>query len=293
MPVFSRKSAPTVLTAPSGPAGKRAYVIGDVHGCADALDRVLAIVERDVANSKTAECSLVFLGDLVDRGPDSRGVVERVMRLCGGGWAAGQAICLMGNHEDTLLRAWRGDGRVMGDWLRFGADATLRSYGLDVPARKMGDARPDPKRLLKLMRRAVPRAHIDFLAGLPLLVRFGDFVCVHAGIDPARKIAAQRDEDLMWIRDRFLSAQSFRERGICVVHGHTVTDRARLYTARVGIDTGVYRTGRLSVLRIENTSLRIASSVPGEEAFRPVEIAVRDAPDALEGAEETEKWHRA
>ena len=314
MALFSRKPAPAVLSAPAGPAGKRAYVIGDVHGCADALETVLAIVERDVAESGKAECSLVFLGDLVDRGPDSRRVVERVMRLCepgaalgkgephgkdaarGWGWAHGQAICLMGNHEDTLLRAWRGDGRVMGDWLRFGADATLRSYGIDVPERKPGQKRPDRKRLLELMRRAVPRNHVDFLSGLPLMVRFGNFLCVHAGIDPARKIAVQRDEDLLWIRDPFLSARSFRDRGVCVVHGHTVTDRARLHTARIGIDTGVYRTGRLSVLRIQGTDLRVASSAAGEGKFRAVEIAVRDAaPEngALEGAEESEQWHRA
>jgi len=231
------------------PAGQRLYAIGDVHGRRDLLERLLDMVVEDAAARPGIQGTIVFLGDYVDRGPDSAGVIDL---LCGPpppgfGW-----IFLRGNHEAAMLR-FLSDPQVGMDWLEFGGDTTLRSYGVDPPAgaRRRG--------LLPAASRALasrlPPAHLSFLRTLRLSLRVGDYLFAHAGIRPGIALEAQREDDLLWIRDDFL--RSTADHGVVVVHGHTITSAVETRPNRIGIDTGACYSGRLSCLVLEGETRRI------------------------------------
>jgi serine/threonine protein phosphatase 1 len=191
----------------------KTYAIGDVHGCLDQLQRLVELCRRDAGARSPA---FIFLGDYIDRGADSRGVVDFLIALQD--QSPDQVICLRGNHEDLLLAA-REDGDQELNWLMNGGAATLDSYGGASPL-------------------DLPTEHIDWVYALPLFHDDGLRFFVHAGVHPARPLHRQNARDLLWIREPFLS--SAREFGRLVVHGHTPTSNGApdQRANRLNIDTG-------------------------------------------------------
>lgn len=229
---------------PRGKAGARAYAVGDVHGRLDLLDALLRRLEEDIAGRRPKKTYIVFLGDLIDRGPDSAGVVERLRT-----WRPrhGRPIFLSGNHEEVLLRILGGDASILPDWLKFGGAECARSYGIDVDAlRRMED-----NEAIEAIRAKVPRAHREFLANFADTFRFGDYLFVHAGIRPGLAVEEQDPHDLRWIRDPFLT--DAKEHGFVVVHGHTIVPAVEERPNRIAIDTGAYHSGVLTALGVEET----------------------------------------
>jgi serine/threonine protein phosphatase 1 len=233
--------------APRGAPGEICYAVGDIHGRADLLDMMLAAISADRALHHEA-ARLVFLGDYVDRGPDSAQVIERLSRLELPDFAL---VFLAGNHEEALLRIVDGDARYLADWLSYGGDACVRSYGLD-PSRLR--AMPPPA-AARAVRDAVPPHHLAFLRALSDSFRFGDYVFAHAGVRPGVPIEAQSARDLRWIREGFLEHSKYH--GYVVVHGHTIVGDVEQRNNRIAIDTGAYRTGRLSAVAIAGDTLRV------------------------------------
>jgi serine/threonine protein phosphatase 1 len=242
---LKRRSEAAARSRHAVPDKLRVYAIGDIHGCRAELDRMLDVIAAECA-SAGVPAHLVFLGDLVDRGPDSSGVLER---LSSGPLPGLHQSFLMGNHEEAMLQVWDGHGEVIPGWLRFGGVQTLESYGLSrAEIFKLGIDLP------KRMREVVPLRHIDFLRRMTDQVRIGDYLFVHAGIRPGLPFHEQEPNDLRWIREEFLSDQS--DHGAIVVHGHTISDGPELRPNRIGIDTGCYASGRLTALVLERTERR-------------------------------------
>jgi serine/threonine protein phosphatase 1 len=229
-------------TSPQGARGYRAYVIGDVHGRLDLLEQLLAQIERDRTERPPGRVLLVFLGDLIDRGPHSAQVVERLRNYSAPGV---RTVFLLGNHEDVLLRILDGDASLIPSWLRFGGSESLESYGADP--RKI--ARSADAEALRLIREAIPVEQVEFLKSLADTCRFGDYLFVHAGIRPGVPIDEQLQSDLRWIREPFLLDET--DHGCVVVHGHTISPEVEERANRIGIDTGAYRTGVLTALAID------------------------------------------
>ena len=239
--LFSRsaKPAPRETRVPSG---QRIYAIGDIHGRLDLLDQLLAQIDSDHAARPSAEQHLILLGDLIDRGPASRGVIERVMQL------ARQRTnfrCLGGNHEDLLLRTLSGDTKSAAVFHRVGGRETLLSYGVSESDYENADF----PTLCDLAKRHVPEDHAAFVASLEDYVAAGDYLFVHAGISPGKPLAAQLSEELRWIRREFTECDEAFEK--FVIHGHTITEAVDLRTNRIGIDTGAYATNRLTAIGLE------------------------------------------
>jgi len=206
------------------------YVIPDIHGHKTSLDNALALIEADGGR----DARIVFLGDYIDRGPDSRAVIETLIQ----GHADGRDwICLCGNH-DTYLPRFFDEGEVYTSkghpdlpwWAkRLGGDATLASYGISVEGKT--DAQ-----ILEETRAKVPRSHRDFLVNRALYHQEPGLIFVHAGLRPGVALPGQTPEDLMWIREPFLSDP--RDHGALVVHGHTALETPRHHRNRVNLDGG-------------------------------------------------------
>ena len=225
------------------PKGRRTYAVGDIHGRLDLLDQLLAEVERDIAERPAAETYLVFLGDLIDRGPQSREVVERLRTLTSPSF---RPVFLIGNHEEVLLRLLGGERGLLRSWLNFGGAECAESYGVDPRQLKQ---LPEPD-ALTMLQQAIPPDHADFLRTFIDTFRFGDYLFVHAGIRPGVDLADQSQRDLRWIRAAFLDDPS--DHGFLVVHGHTISEEVDERPNRIGIDTGAYATGILTAIGIEN-----------------------------------------
>ena len=218
------------------------YAIGDVHGC---LRELLAAEERIVADAATLAVKrriILLLGDLIDRGPQSADVLDHVTGPSPRGF---ERMALCGNHDDTLL-AFIDDPGANEGWLEFGGVETMRSYGMDVE--RLLRQRKGLANLGSVLRETVPERHIAYLSALPVSVRFGNTLFVHAGVRPGVALDDQEDEDFMWIREPFMSVD--HGLGLTVVHGHTPAKDPVFVPGRIGIDTGAYATGRLTVLRI-------------------------------------------
>ena len=237
-----------------GQAGWRAYAIGDVHGCLDLLDRLLEDILADHDSRQPARGLLVLLGDLIDRGPDSAGVIDRLRHF---DWARFRLVGLAGNHEEVLLKILAGDAGEVAGWLRFGGGETLQSYGVD-PAEFEG---MNPETAQKRIAQIIPADHRHFLEHLADSMRFGDYLFVHAGIRPGVPHDQQTLRDLRWIREPFLT--DTRDHGMVVVHGHTISETVEEVGSRIGIDTGAYATGRLTALAIEGDKRWTIDTVDG------------------------------
>lgn len=246
---FRREAA--VRPVFSGPTGERLYAVGDIHGRLDLLDDLLNRIVEDLERQPVKTARLVFLGDFVDRGPNSAGVIDRLSQLARSNV---KTHFLMGNHEEMLLRVLAGEPSITYDWLRFGGDACAESYGLSPTLL----ATMDETQIVSLLRQAFVESHLVFLQELDNFARFGDFLLVHAGIRPGVKIKDQQAVDLRWIRAPFLTDR--RNHGVMVLHGHTTTDGVDHRSNRIGIDTGAYRTGILTAAVVESTDIRFLST---------------------------------
>lgn len=235
------------------PEGERIYAIGDVHGRLDLLRQLIGLIKEDHQRRGAASFSLVLLGDLIDRGPESRAVVDYALALDA---AADPCIFLMGNHEETLLRVWDGDESVTASFLRYGGDALLQSYGLQLSVD--GLASLSPAETIAAVRALVPTAHIDFMRQFIPMHRCGDYVFVHAGVRPGIPISVQDPIDLRWIRGDF--TKSTADFGAMIVHGHTITPAPELMPNRIGIDTGAYASGRLTAVGLEGADRWLLST---------------------------------
>lgn len=235
---------------PRVPAGERIYAVGDIHGRLDLFDALAEAIEADDAARGSARTTVILLGDLVDRGPESAGVVDAAR------WWQRQRYVrvLMGNHEEMMLRSMESLDTLR-HFLRHGGKQTLLSYGVD--ARVLASA--DVDELQALMRRCVPAYTIAWLEGLEDQIAVGDYLFVHAGIDPVTPIDQQKASDLRWIREPFLSHDE--PFGPVVVHGHTITSMPEARTNRIGIDTGAYASGRLTALALEGASRRYIEAI--------------------------------
>jgi serine/threonine protein phosphatase 1 len=242
--------------SPRGKAGYRAYAVGDIHGRLDLLDALLARIERDMAARGPKRTFLVFLGDLIDRGPDSAGVVERLRTYRPKGVTP---VFLGGNHEEVLLRILAGERKILPHWLKFGGAECARSYGLDPDQLR----RIPEEAAIALVRRHVPEEHRSFLDGFADTFRFGDYLFVHAGIRPGVAIDQQSRMDLRWIREPFLS--DAKEHGWIVVHGHTIVPKVEERRNRIAIDTGAYLSGVLTALGIEDGTRWVLATEDGEK----------------------------
>ncbi|WP_341207099.1 metallophosphoesterase [uncultured Sphingomonas sp.] len=224
------------------PAGMRVYAIGDVHGRADLLQPLLGWIAEDHARrGGEAALHIVALGDLIDRGPASAKVIDL---FAADTRRNAHYSFLSGNHEEMLLAILDGEAEGVPDWLDHGGAETLESYGVD-PARFWDD----PEALPRVLRAALPSRHIAFLRAMRDQVRIGDYLFVHAGIRPGVPIDEQEGRDLRWIRKEFLT--SHVDHGPVVVHGHTIVPKVDYRRNRIAIDTGAYRTGRLTALGLE------------------------------------------
>ncbi|USI74869.1 metallophosphoesterase family protein [Sphingomonas morindae] len=232
--------------------GQLVYAIGDIHGCYAPLRALLGSIAEDVAARAAGRTPiLLFCGDYVDRGPASSQVLDCLVWLRR--HSGYRVHCLKGNHEQVMLD-YLADPAAAADWLRFGGGETLASYGVSPPA---PDAPPaDHVAARDDLLEALPVAHLRLLEGLELLVGIGDFAFVHAGIRPGVALRNQAEEDLLWIRETFLS--SAEDHGKIIVHGHSWrSDAPQLHDNRIGIDTGTYDTGVLTALRLEDGAAAI------------------------------------
>jgi len=234
--------SPRRQRGPAGAPGYRAYVVGDVHGRLDLLEQLLAKIHSELQRRPARKTLLVFLGDLIDRGPGSAQVVERLRTYHREGI---RPLFLLGNHEEVLLRILGGDKMLIAGWLKFGGLQCLESYGVDTA--ELGDRSDDE--LMQLVQKVVPSGHVQFLRSFIDSCRFGDYLFVHAGIRPGVELEQQRQIDLRWIREPFLFDET--DHGFIDVHGHTISAEIDEQINRIGIDTGAYRTGVLSALAIE------------------------------------------
>lgn len=241
--MFGTKKSSTSV----GPRGSRAYAIGDIHGRLDLLDRLLNKIEDDLKSRPAKRSFLIVLGDIIDRGPQSAAVIERLMTYATPGITK---ILLLGNHEEVLLRVLAGDGATARNWLRFGGAECLGSYGVDVLDLEW----QSDEELVETARGAIPESHIKFLQSFVDTCRFGDYLFVHAGIRPGVELSDQDQSDLRWIRDPFLLDTT--DHGFIVVHGHTIRTRVEERQNRIGIDTGAYKTGVLTALVVEESERR-------------------------------------
>jgi len=244
---------------PRMPQGVRVYVIGDIHGRLDLLTAIeQQIVEDTRATGGGLQSFVVYLGDYVDRGFESRKVIEHLAQEPLPGFTS---VYLLGNH-DVWLRDFVSGEQVGDSWLRFGGDATLFSYGVKLDLQK-----PEPERF-KLAQAALqerlPPHHLAFLNRLELAFGFGDYFFCHAGIRPDVPLDQQVEPDLCWIREPFLSWNG--DVGKIIVHGHTVEDRPVVRSNRIGIDTGACWTNTLTCLVLEGTERRFLQTGAGRPA---------------------------
>jgi serine/threonine protein phosphatase 1 len=235
-----------------GTACDRAYAIGDVHGRLDLLQRIEALIDADIAATPPLSALVCYLGDYVDRGPHSRGVIEH---LCARADREGLAhVFLMGNHEDRMLAFLEGPPADRGPaWLAVGGAAAIESYGVAIDPAVPDKAR-DWEALRQALLAALPRAHRVFLEGLRVAFRWGGYYFAHAGIDPARPLVDQTREDLLGIREPFL--RSTRDHGVIVVHGHVPGAVPVVRPNRIGIDTAAHRTGCLTCVVLGGPTVR-------------------------------------
>jgi serine/threonine protein phosphatase 1 len=226
----------------------RVYAIGDIHGRLDLTVRLETVIRADLDRRPTDEPLICYLGDYVDRGPASAGVVDH---LAAAGEDGVRRVFLKGNHEDRML-AFLDEPCANGPgWMKFGGREALASYGLS----ETEIDRQDWLAIHERLTAALPEAHLDFLQNLELALRWGDYLFVHAGLNPARDLADQDPHDIMWIREPFLSSD--RDWGWRIVHGHVIAPEPVFRANRIGLDTGAYRSGVLTCAAIESGELRI------------------------------------
>ncbi len=239
---------------PAVPDGRRVYAVGDIHGRLDLLRALHRLIERDAAARPDLARTVVYLGDYVDRGRLSRQTIDYLLDQPLPGF---ESVYLRGNHEAVMVRSLA-DPRTARHWLGLGGDMTLCSYGITLTA---SEATPETiTEARTALRDALPRRHYRFLRRLRPAHTVGDYHFVHAGIRPGVPLDTQDPEDLMWIRDKFLTSK--KHHGKVVVHGHSPVEEVEFRDNRIGIDTGAYASGRLTALVLEGTTRRLLATAP-------------------------------
>lgn len=238
------RKTPKPAPPPSGPPGARAYAIGDVHGRLDLLSDLLDKIDADSQARPCQREFIVFLGDLIDRGPDSRGVLNLLQAIRP---KLPNPVFVMGNHEEMLLRVLGDDPERIWDWMSFGGYEFAQSYGVEVGRLATLPAATAAAEI----RAAVPQSDLAFVESFVDSFRFGDYLLVHAGIRPGTPLEQQKIADLRWIREDFLESSAIHP--FIVVHGHTISDGPDERPNRIGIDTGAYASGVLTALCLEGT----------------------------------------
>lgn len=220
----TRTPMPEFQPAPASlPEGHRVYAVGDVHGCDERLARLHRLIAEDLRARPVPRPLLLHLGDYVDKGPDSAGVVARL--AAGAPLAAVPTVNLMGNHERTMLDALDGQPAAVTDWLWSGGEQALESWGIDPASAPAG------------WRAAIPAVHLGFLRDLAMHHRLGGYLFVHAGLKPGVPLERQSPDDLLRIRRSFLDSET--DFGAVVVHGHTpVRHGPEVHRNRINLDTG-------------------------------------------------------
>lgn len=231
------------------PEGLRLYVIGDIHGRDDLLEQLIEKIGKDAKANAEAKNVLIYLGDYVDRGLQSRQVLDR---LVSGPPAGFEALYLKGNHEEALLHFLE-DAQFAKTWKYYGGLETLHSYG--VTDLTLSDDSELFARVQHQFESVLPLKHREFLEGLATSATFGDYFFAHAGVRPGIGLDRQSDQDLMWIRDDFLHSST--DYGKVIVHGHTPSEEVVFRTNRIGIDTGAYMTNNLTCLVLEAAERRL------------------------------------
>lgn len=235
------------------PAGLRAYAIGDIHGRRDLFEALIGAIDADDASLPPADTTVILLGDLVDRGADSAGVIALARE-----WQQRRRVrILAGNHEEMFLRSFD-KLEVFRHFLRHGGRETVLSYGVGRDAFIQASL----EEAQQLMIAAVPAADIAFLESFEDKIEIGDYLFVHAGIDPTVPLEEQRTQDLRWIREPFLSHPD--SYGKVIVHGHTICDVPEDRGNRIGIDTGAYMSGCLTAIALEGTQRRYIEAKASE-----------------------------
>jgi len=230
----------------TSPPPRRIYAIGDIHGRADLLDKMVAAIARDLSASPAQDPLTVTVGDYIDRGPDSRGVIERLTRNP----FATSFVALKGNHE-LLLEDFLRDSSTADYWRRLGGLETMHSYGVDIGPLMRGQGHAAAA---EAFRASLPQSHVEFLGSLKLSLSIGRYFLCHAGVRPGVPLERQHEDDLLWIRDEFLSSKA--DFGKVVVHGHTPTEEPDLHPNRVNVDTGAFMTDRLTCAVLEDEGVR-------------------------------------
>ena len=246
---FSRRKTQAAVPehGPAYRAGERLYCIGDIHGRADLLARLHRMIERDAAGF-SGRVQVLYLGDYIDRGHQSREVIES---LVSAPLADCESVFLRGNHEQAMLDFLDYPEATAG-WLRFGGRETLLSYGVSISHMPL---MKDVSRLAGELRERLPASHLDFLQETLLSWRAGDYYFVHAGVRPGVDLEDQHFEDQLWIREEFIESVDYH--GAVIVHGHTISDEAEILPNRIGIDTGAFHSGRLTGLVLEGSEQRL------------------------------------
>ncbi len=244
---WKRKSKPVPAAGNSFaiPQGQRVYAIGDIHGRDDLFAELIDLIRADNALRGPAQVTLILLGDLVDRGPNSAKVVDRAIHLND---EFSDTRLLIGNHEECFLAALTGDVRRLRYFMRIGGEATVKSYWNDEIDLTTASFEEVAARLPAM----VPQSHIDFLGTGQDMIAIGDYVFVHAGIRPGVPLEKQTLMDLRWIREDFLHDN--RSHGAMIIHGHTIQEEIDEWPNRIGIDTGAYKSGILTAIILEGTN---------------------------------------
>ncbi|MBU1538704.1 MAG: serine/threonine protein phosphatase [Alphaproteobacteria bacterium] len=239
---------------PAVPDGSVAWAVGDIHGRLDLLEPLVESIIADLEGSEATRRVVVFLGDYIDRGPDSRGVIRflqslpSVHRL--------EWRFLKGNHEQAMLD-FLSDPAAGARWCEYGGDRALQSYGLRAP--DLAHRTEAWARVAADLQHKLTKAEIAFLESLEYSVSLGGYFFSHAGARPGVALDRQSPQDLMWIRNTFLDSRIGFEQ--VVVHGHTPTHRVHADERRIGIDTKAYDTGVLTALRLEGRQRKLLQAV--------------------------------
>lgn len=255
--LFKPRQKPKLAGA-TVPDGVRVYAIGDVHGRLDLLKALLAQIISDDRHREPADTQIILLGDLIDRGPDSAGVIETLRLLSQGGL---NIRCIAGNHEEVMLDTLNNPTAEMARFFyRIGGRETLLSYGISEEDME----RLDYAELAMRMKDIVPPEHIAFLQDMENCIIIGDYAFVHAGISPHVALENQQLKALRWIREEFLNHDGEFEKTI--VYGHTITKNVDFGTSRIGLDTGAYKSGKLTAMGLEGSARWFMDTAPVEVA---------------------------
>jgi len=217
----------------------------------EELKALIGLIFADSAKKTKKETSIVLLGDLIDRGQDSRGVIEYWKSFT---HPTVKTYHLLGNHEEMFVRVMKGETHLLKSWVKYGGYQCLHSYGLDPDKLLL----QDPDIALIAMKKHIPSSHIKFLETGYDKLEFGNYCLVHAGVDPAVPIAEQTTQALRWMREPFLSWK--KPLDMKIIHGHTITKGIEIKSHRIGVDTGAYKSKVLSCVCIEDEKLSTLST---------------------------------